>query len=210
MKNYLGIILLTLICISCKGQSESNIEKNVGGPCQDCEALLDFKLLNIKPKAIDTLPGFRSNEPKLKITGTVFENDGKTPAENILLYIYHTGRNGIYQPSEKPIGWEKTHGQYRGWLKTGKDGKFTFYTFRPAPYPKVQEPEHIHIYIKEPNTIPYYIDSYFFESDPKLTTEKKQSQKNRGGSGIVKLEMENGIWTANRNVILGFNIPNYE
>ena len=64
--------------------------------------------------------------------------------------------------------------------------------------------------MKEPNTIPYYIDSYFFESDPKLTTEKRKSQKNRGGSGIVRLEKENGIWTANRNLILGMNIPDYE
>ena len=210
MKKHLGLILLTFIVISCKGQSKSNTERNVGGPCEDCEAVLDFNLLNPEPKATDTLPGFENNDPKIKITGTVYKKDGKTPAENVILYIYHTDRNGIYQSSEKPISWEKTHGQYREWLKTGKDGKFTFYTFRPAAYPELQEPEHIHIYVKEPNTIPYYIDSYFFISDPKLTTEKKESLKNRGGSGIIKLKMENGIWTANRNLILGFNIPDYE
>jgi protocatechuate 3,4-dioxygenase beta subunit len=111
MKKYLGIILLAFITISCEGQPESTTEQNVGGPCQDCEAVLDFTMLNSKPKTTDTLPGFENNEPKVKITGTVFQKDGKTPAENILLYIYHTGGNGIYQPSEKPIGWEKTHGQ---------------------------------------------------------------------------------------------------
>ncbi len=210
MKKYLGILFLTFFIISCKGQSNSEIERTVGGPCQDCEALLDYKTLNRTPKSIDTLPGFNENNPKIKITGTVFQKDGKTPAENIILYIYHTNKNGLYQPSENPIGWEKTHGQYRTWLKTGKDGKFTFYTFRPAPYPKVNEPEHIHIYVKEPNTVPYYIDSYFFESDPKLTKAKRQSQKNRGGSGIVKLENKDGIWTAHRNLILGKNIPEYE
>lgn len=210
MKKYLGILLMSLFIISCKGQSNSEIERTVGGPCQDCEALLDYKTYDIKPKSADTLPGFENNEPKIKISGTVFQKNGKTPAENIILYIYHTDRNGIYQPSEKPYGWENTHGQHRGWLKTGKDGKFSFYTFRPASYPKVNDPEHIHIYVKEPNTIPYYIDSYFFESDLKLTAAKKQSQKNRGGSGIVKLENKNGIWTANRNLILGMNIPEYE
>jgi len=207
MKFFYSLILFSVL-FSCVAQSKS--QKKVGGPCQDCEALLDYKLLNITPKSIDTLPGFRENEPKLKITGTVFQKDGKTPADNIILYIYQTDRYGIYQPSENPFGWEKTHGQYRAWLKTGKDGKFSFYTFRPAPYPKVQEPEHIHIYVKEPNTIPYYIDSYLFESDTKLTSEKKQSQKNRGGSGIVSLKMEHDIWTANRHIILGLNIPEYE
>ncbi len=211
MIKYLGILLLlTLVTVSCKGQSDTKTERNVGGPCQDCDAVLDFKILNITPKQTDTLTGFNENEPKIKITGTVFQKDRTTPAENVLLYVYHVNRNGIYQPSDKPIGWEKAHGQYRGWLKTGKDGKFTFYTFRPAPYPEVQEPEHIHIYVKEPNTIPYYIDSYLFESDPTLTEEIKQSEKNRGGSGVVRLEMKNGIWTANRDLILGLNIPDYE
>lgn len=210
MKKYLGILLLTLITISCKGQSNSKRERNVGGPCEDCEALLDYKMRNITPTPIDTLPGFSEHEPKIKITGTVFQKDRKTPAENVLLYVYHVDRNGIYQPSDEPSGWEKRHGQYRGWLKTGKDGKFIFYTFRPASYPEVQEPEHIHIYVKEPNTIPYYLDNYLFESDPILTEEVKQSEKNRGGSGIVRLEKKDGMWTANRDIILGLNIPDYE
>lgn len=196
--------------MSCKGQTNSDSERQVGGPCQDCESILDYKLLNLTPKSVDTLPGFSENNPKIKITGTVFMKDGETPAENIILYVYHVDRNGVYQPSENPISWEKIHGKYRGWLKTDQSGKFTFYTFRPAAYPEVQEPEHIHIYIKEPNTIPYYMDSYLFESDPLLTEDKKQSLKNRGGSGIIKLKMENGIWTAHRDLILGLNIPDYD
>ncbi len=210
MKRYLIIVLIGLIVVSCKGQSHSEAERNVGGRCEDCEATLDFKKLNIEPKPIDTLPKFQENEPKIKITGTVFKKDGQTPAENVILYVYHVDRNGIYQPSDAPIGWEKRHGQYRGWLKTGKNGQFIFYTFRPAPYPGAREPEHIHIYVKEPNTIPYYLDNYLFESDPTLTEKVKQSVKKRGGSGIVRLEMKNGIWTANRDIILGLNIPDYE
>lgn len=210
MKHYLGIFFLALIVTSCTGQANVEPVRNVGGPCEDCEALLDYQLLQLSPNAIDTLPGFQENEPKLKITGTVFQNDDKTPAENVLLYVYHVDRTGIYRPSDRPVSWEERHGQHRAWLKTGSDGKFTFYTFRPVPYPEVQEPEHIHIYVKEPNTIPYYIDSYLFESDPMLTEEKKQSEKKRGGSGIIRLKKENGLWTANRDIILGQNIPDYD
>lgn len=210
MKKYFGILFVVLFTFSCNGQTNSKTLKTVGGPCQDCEATMDYKVLNITPKATDTLPGFRDTEPKIKITGTVFQKDGKTPAENVLLYVYHVDRSGIYQPSDAPVGWEKTHGQHRGWLKTGRDGKFTFYTFRPAPYPEVQEPEHIHMYVKEPHTIPYYIDSYLFESDPTLTEDIKKSKKNRGGSGIVELKVKAGILTANRDLILGLNIPDYD
>lgn len=184
--------------------------RQLGGPCQDCEALLDYQLLSIQPNATDTLPGFAANVPKIKVSGVVYKKDGKAPAENVILYVYHVDRSGVYKPSDNPIGWESTHGQYRAWLKTDKNGAYTFYTFRPAPYPEVREPEHIHIYVKEPETVPYYIDSILFESDPILTQEKRQSQKNRGGSGIVKLQWKNGIWTANRDIILGQNIPGYE
>ncbi|CAL2103514.1 Intradiol ring-cleavage dioxygenase [Tenacibaculum sp. 190130A14a] len=209
MKKLLGLLCITFIMISCKGQSQTIKERNVGGSCQDCIALLDYKTLNKTLKPIDTLPGFNENAPKLKITGTIFQKDGKTPAENIIIYVYHVDRTGRYTPSARPFGWEKRHGQYRGWLKTTKDGKFTFYTFRPASYPGTQIAEHIHIYLKEPNTTPYYIDSYLFESDPNLTENERHSQKKRGGSGIVQLKKENDIWVANRNITLGLNISNY-
>jgi protocatechuate 3,4-dioxygenase, beta subunit len=209
MKNIFGLVLLLLITSSCSGQSGANAERQVGGPCEDCEAALDYGILKISPSAIDTLPGFLEYNPKISISGTVFNRDGKTPAENIILYVYHTSRNGVYEPSKNPIGWEKRHGQFRGWIKTGEDGRFTFYTFRPAPYPAVGEPEHIHIYVKEPNTIPYYIDSYLFMDDPTLTKDKVQAEENRGGSGVIKLEKQNGILAANRDIILGLNIPDY-
>ncbi|WP_253269494.1 hypothetical protein [Tenacibaculum mesophilum] len=126
IKHYLGALFFMLIVTSCKGQTQTNVERNVDGGCQDCKALLDYKMLNINPKSVDTLPDFHENEPKLKITGTAFKKDGKTLAKDVILYIYHTNRNGIYQPSDKPVGSEKRHGQHRNWLKTGNDGKFTF------------------------------------------------------------------------------------
>jgi protocatechuate 3,4-dioxygenase, beta subunit len=209
MNNYIKYFLITIVVISCRGQSQSQMERNIGGPCEDCEAVLDYTLVNKMPTAEVTLPGFEENEPKIKISGIVYEKNGRTPADNVLLYIYHVDRNGVYKASKEPIGWEQRHGKYRGWLKTGIDGKYTFSTFRPAPYPEVQEPEHIHIYVKEPNTVPYYLDSFVFESDPTLTEKKKKDLENRGGSGIVRLQYENGIWLAQRDLILGLNIPDY-
>jgi len=79
LKHYLGALFLMLIVTSCKGQTQTNVERNVDGGCQDCKALLDYKMLNITPKSVDTLPGFHENEPKLKITGTAFKKDGKHP-----------------------------------------------------------------------------------------------------------------------------------
>jgi len=210
MNRSFGLLVLMLLLNSCNGQSSKNENKIVGGPCQDCEAALDYKLLHYDLKSLDTIPGYNEHQPKLKISGTVFQSDGMTPAENVILYLYHTNRDSIYNPSVNPVGWEKRHGQHRGWLKTDSDGDYTFYTFRPTPYPKAQESEHIHIYIKEPDKIPYYIDNYIFMDDPTLNKKDATSQNNRGGAGLIRLNYKNGILTGSRDIILGLNIPNYK
>lgn len=144
------------------------------------------------------------------ISGTVFQSDGKTPAKDVILYLYHTSRDSIYAPSDNPVGWEKRHGQYRGWIRTDSNGQYTFYTFRPTPYPQVKESEHIHIYVKEPKKTPYYLDNYMFLDDATLKQEDIDSQKKRGGSGLISLTEKDGILVGKRDIILGLNIPNYE
>lgn len=183
-------------------------QKKVGGPCEGCEAIYEYG--NKKLSASDTLPKFKQSTPQLKITGKVFKANGKTPAKDVIIYIYHTNRQGIYELKGGETGWAKRHGFIRGWVKTGADGSYTFYTFRPASYPDRSEPEHIHITIKEPNVNEYYLDEYLFEDDPLLTPNIRKKQENRGGSGIVKPLLQNGMLTIERNIILGKNIPNYE
>ena len=209
MKNLIYILALILITSSCNSQTKPNSDKIVGGPCQDCDAIFDYKALHKVLNPIDTLQGFEKKSPKIKITGTVLKRDGKTPAPHVILYVYQTNQKGIYEQNTNANGWAKRHGKYRSWMKTGEDGKFTFYTFRPAAYPDGREPEHIHLYIKEPDKNVYYVDSYVFSDDPMLTKKEKDELKNWGGSGIVTFEKKGGLLTANRDIILGLNIPNY-
>jgi len=124
LKMYLLLICCLLSVFStCRGQEKERpkTQQKVGGPCQGCEAIFEYG--NKELSAVDTLPGFQENKPKLKLTGTVFEKDGKTPAENVILYIYHTNRKGIYEKRGDEKGWARRHGYIRGWAKTGKDGK---------------------------------------------------------------------------------------
>ncbi len=205
IKTFRLAMLMALSVLNACNAQNSDL---VGGGCEGCEAIFEYGDKKLIP--IDTLPGFEENEPKLKITGTVFQKDGKTPAEDIILYIYHTNRYGIYELKGDKKGWAKRHGFNRGWIKTAKGGKYTFYTFRPAAYPDKTEPEHIHLTVKEPDKNEYYLDSYLFEDDPILTQEEREKLSNRGGSGVMTPKEENGILTIKRNIILGKNIPNYE
>lgn len=201
-------LMVLWICTSCSAQTSSSTTQLVGGGCEGCEAIYEYGDKKLTP--IDTLPEFQSSEPQIKIKGTVFKKDGKTPAENVIIYIYHTNRQGIYETKGNETGWAKRHGFIRGWIKTGKDGKYTFYTFRPAAYPNGSEPEHIHITVKEPDKNEYYLDDYLFDDDPLLTQSKRNKLNNRGDSGIMKTITENGMLTIERNIVLGKNIPNYE
>lgn len=190
---------------NCSGQT---IPQKVGGPCEGCEAVLEYGDKQLS--AVDTLPNFEHTEPQLKITGTVYHKGGKMPAEGVILYIYHTNRKGIYETKGDETGMARRHGYIRGWIETGSDGNYTFYTFRPAAYPNGSEPEHIHILVKEPTKNEYYIDNYVFDDDPMLTQQERENLKNRGGSGIVHPQVSKGMLAIKRDIILGLNIPNYE
>lgn len=180
----------------------------VGGPCEGCEAVLEYGDQSLQ--AVDTLPGFEKFGPKLLVSGTIFQKDGISPASDVILYVYHTNRKGIYETRGNETGWGRYHGIYRGWLKTGKDGCYQFYTFRPAAYPTGGEPEHIHLTVKEPSKNEYYIDSIVFEDDPLLTKKERKEMKNRGGSGIVSPSKQGEMYLLHRDIVLGLNIPHYK
>ncbi|MEC7752521.1 intradiol ring-cleavage dioxygenase [Roseivirga sp. UBA1976] len=179
----------------------------LGGPCEGCEALLEYG--NKTLTSTDTLPGFKEGAPQMIIQGTVFQKDGHTPAEGVIIYAYHTNSEGIYPTRGNETGWGRRHGYIRGWAITDKNGQYTFYTFRPGSYPGRTAPAHVHLTIKEPGKREYYIDDIMFEDDELLSQSIRKDRKNRGGNGIVNLKEENGFFWARRDIFLGLNIPNY-
>ena len=203
--------ILWIVCLvlsSCvNSQNKKQADGIVGGPCQGCEALLEYG--NRVLKAVDTLPEFGAASDPLKIYGTVYQRDGVTPAANVIIYAYHTNEKGIYPKKEASSGWEGRHGYLRGWVKTDAKGSYTFYTFRPASYPNSTIEQHVHMTVKEPNLIPYYIDDVTFTDDPFLSDRTKNRTKARGGRGLVRLTRKNGLLHAKRDIVLGQRIPNY-
>ncbi len=194
---------------SFQNQAQSNAIKKqlIGGPCEGCEAIHEYG--NQKLTAEVIMPGYGDPGQKIKITGTIFQKDGKTPAPNVIIYLYHTDQTGRYVAKKGASGWEKRHGSLRAWLKTNSKGQYSFYTLKPKAYPNRTEPAHIHITVKEPGKNEYYIDSYHFEGDPLLTNKIKNSMRLRGGNGIISLKKQGDHWIGERDIILGLNIPDY-
>jgi protocatechuate 3,4-dioxygenase beta subunit len=96
-------------------------------------------------------------------------------------------------------------------MKTGEDGKYTFYTLKPGRYPGRSIPAHIHPTILEPDGKYYWLGSFHFEGDPFLTEKEMSPESPRGGSsGLLSLRKEGNLWVGKRDFILGRNVPGYE
>ncbi|MDH3252107.1 MAG: intradiol ring-cleavage dioxygenase [Ignavibacteria bacterium] len=208
-----AVVILFLVVSFCStAVSQNRHESNtrlVGGPCEGCEAIFEYGDKPLSP--VDTLPDFNSEGPKIKVTGTIYQHDGITPAVGVVLYIYHTDQKGIYSTKGGETGWGRRHGYIRGWIMTDKDGRYTFYTLRPGVYPNRSVPAHVHPTILEPNGKYYWLESYHFEGDSLLTEREKHPESPRGGSsGLLSLGKEGDLWVGERDIILGKNIPSYD
>ncbi len=155
----LSLIIPALLLITCSACSQKKDiggdmkEVTVGDGCEGCEAVFESPVTFENLGYTDTLPGFSLEEPKIEISGIVYKSDGTTPASGVVIYLYHTDRNGYYSQSADPKGMEKRHGKNRGWLKTNDKGEYKFFTFRPAPYPNAEFPAHIRPESRFPQTV---------------------------------------------------------
>ena len=135
---------------------------------------------------------------KMNISGTIYKADGKTPAPNVLIYIYHTDIEGYYgRKSDK-----HKHGRYRGWMLTDKQGRYEFTTIKPAPYPENRFAAHIHTTLTSEKFNEDWIDNYLFEGDTLISARERADAGKKGGfNPILKLEKgANGIWNATRDI----------
>lgn len=143
----------------------------------------------------------KADEPgePLVMSGTIYEEDGRTPARGVLLFVYHTDAQGYYNRPKNVLP-----ARLRGWMRTGADGRYEFRTIRPAPYPGHTIPAHIHTTVSRHDYPEYWIDSYWFDGDPFITKEKLATLSGRGGFNPVVglLYGKDKIWYGRRDIRL--------
>lgn len=201
-----AIVVISFLIIAGTITSYSQ-GKLVGGPCEGCEAVFEYG--NRSLSSVDTLPEFESEGIQIKVSGTIYQNDGVTPAEGVIMYVYQTDEEGVYPKKGDEQGWAKRHGYIRGWVQTDSEGKYTFYTQKPMFYGSA--PAHIHATILEPDGKYYYIKDFLFEGDKNLTSRQINDPRPRGGDkGILSYKKQDGILSAQRDLILGKNVPGYK
>lgn len=173
--------------------------------CVDCE--FDETPRNVTWRV--TIPSDTVRGQRIRISGTIFQADGKTPAAGALLYAYHTNATGRYAKlgTEDRRSYAWWHGYLRGWLKTDANGRYEIATIRPAPYPSRDTPAHIHATVKAPGTTGGQpINDFVFRDDPLVTdtywyrTELSSGQLRY--EGVALKPGPNGILEGKRDIVL--------
>jgi protocatechuate 3,4-dioxygenase beta subunit len=190
------------LMVNCKSVSaeDSNtlslIKQNAVAPTNEWSGAFDAPA-NVSWKT--ALSKDSDKGEKMIISGTIFESDGKTPAPNVLIYLYHTDTEGYYGRNG-----EHRHGRFRGWMLTDTKGRYEFHTIKPAPYPGRSFAAHIHTTVTTKNLKEDWIDNYLFEGDKLISErERREAGKKGGFNPILTLEQgENGIWMAKRDIKL--------
>lgn len=136
----------------------------------------------------------------MSLSGTVYLPDGRTPAEGVLVYAYHTDARGLY--ASRPGDHE--HGRLRGWMRTDARGRYELTSIRPASYPNSDNPQHVHVAISGPRIPVRLVDTFWFADDPLIGERQRSQYADRGDfSPLIRLTRGgDGLWRGTRNVRL--------
>lgn len=168
--------------------------------CEGCEVVAERNPADLSPSLVLAAP----DEPgeRLQLTGRVVGADGATPVQGVVIYAHQTNAQGLYANGTPESVWSRRHGRLRGWVRSDANGLYAFDTIKPAPYPDMTMPAHIHLYIQEPGRRAYYIDDVVFDGEFGVDAAYRAAQELRGGSGIVRLVRGAGSLTADRPIRL--------
>ena len=193
MKNL--IYLFSLICLI---STNNSILAQSADNYQDRHPIYDYSDQQLSNT--DTIPDYDSKLNKLKLTGVIYESDGITPAKDVILFIEQPNENGDFDLREKD---EKRYVYHRSWVKTDADGRYTLYTFVPGNDRRYNRLQEILPSIKEPLKAEYNIETFLFDEDPLLSKRcRKKIAKKSDTSRILQLKKDNGILTAQRDIVL--------
>ena len=193
--------LIYFCSITCLLGSFNLLEAQATENYLDRNPIYDYAELHLNNT--DTIPDYDSKLNKLKITGTIYESDGLTPAKDVILFVEQPNENGDFDLRKEN---DKRYVNHRGWVKTDADGHYTLYTFVPGGDRRYKQLQQIFPVIKESSKPEYQIETYLFDEDPLLTKAcRKKINKKGDPSRILKLKKEGGLLVAQRDIVLNSN-----
>lgn len=151
-------------------------------------------------RSTDTIPDYRNKTNKLKLTGTVYQSDGVTPAAGVIIYIEQPDEDGHFELRRTG---EERYVFHRSWVKTDDNGKYTFHTFIPGNNRRYNQLQQIFPLVKAPSKQAYELESFIFDEDPLLTKRcRRRLAKHEQTDRILTTKLVDGIHVAQKNIVL--------
>jgi protocatechuate 3,4-dioxygenase beta subunit len=195
---FTALITISVSATAQKALKQFDIESI---PYLDRHPIHDYTLDQIA--SIDSLPDFESKRQKLKITGTIYKSDGKTPASDVIMYLEQADEDGDFDLRKLN---DKRYTYHRGWIKTNASGQYTFYTFMPGGDRRYNQLQQLFPTIKEGTKEFYNLESFLFDSDPLLTKScRKKIAKKGDVTRILKPIKQGDLLVVEKNIVLDSN-----
>jgi protocatechuate 3,4-dioxygenase, beta subunit len=134
----------------------------------------------------------------LHVEGRVLRPDGVTPAAGVVLYVYHTDVDGVYQ---RVAG---APPRLRGWMRTDAAGRYAYRTIRPAPYPDAEIAAHVHTQLWGDGVPPQWGTTLLFAGDPKISAAERDESAALGPLGFIRplARGRDGVWRGTHDLRL--------
>lgn len=134
----------------------------------------------------------------MHLSGTIFQKDGKTPLSDALVEAWQCNEHEQYDNTSDDYA-------FRGAVKSGKDGKYTFKTIVPVPYKvtaTMWRPAHIHLRVSSGDHQDLITQIYFkgdrhleedtSASSPRSVSRILEIKKNAALENVVKFDVVMG------------------
>jgi protocatechuate 3,4-dioxygenase, beta subunit len=150
-----------------------------------------------RPSAIDIAA---AQEPgtRIHLSGTIVDPNGK-PVPGVKMFLYHTDATGYYS---RPVN-NPRQARLRGTLWSNALGQYSFHTIKPAHYGDVNSPPpmHIHVHLQPPGLPEHWVESFYFDGDPRLRIEDVNRNRELGRfSSVVSFSSsDSGVLKAVRD-----------
>jgi protocatechuate 3,4-dioxygenase beta subunit len=132
---------------------------------------------------------------KLTFSGRVFDESGQ-PLPKASVIAYQTDATGLYVPR----GSSTRNPRLRAVAITDDQGRYSFTTIRPGPYPGTGDPEHIHLHVDAAVHVHTYV-TFWFDDDPLVTDAKRRNLDRE--TVIVKRQRDtHGTWSFTHDIRL--------
>lgn len=164
-----------------------------------------------KYKAPEGSSFFISNTPKsergdrMVVRGVVMDRD-KKPITNASVYLYHTDNEGRYNNTEPRPGFGGESPRLHAYMRTDSVGRYVYGGVRPAAYPGLTLPAHVHFVVQADGFQPRVFE-FWFEGDPMVTSDHLAGQAKDPDRFLIRPAKRdtNRVWQITNDIVLERN-----